>query len=83
LLVQSSPHDPNQKFSPAFQRISHFCLVTSPIVHPGYAGAMAAHVVQDRLHDMRQNAQLVHHRGCSRAAKIVHGPMGQRLSTGI
>ncbi|WP_283808091.1 MULTISPECIES: hypothetical protein [Bradyrhizobium] len=43
-------------FSPAFQRISHFSLVTSLIVNPGYARAMAAHVVQDRLYDMRQDA---------------------------
>ena len=70
-------------FSPAFQRISHFCLVTSSIVYPSYAGAMAAHVVQDRLHDMWQNAQLFRHRGCSCAAKIMHGPMGRRLSAGV
>src|ERR1700742_2833749 len=70
-------------FSPEFQRSSHFCLVTSPIVYPGYAGAVTAYVVQDRLYDMRQNAQPVRHHGCSRAAEIVNGPTGQRLSISI
>ena len=83
MLVQSSPHNPEQVFSPEFQRSSHFCLVTSPIVYPGYAGAMTAHVVQDRLHDMRQNAQPVRHHGCSRAAEIVNGPTRHRLSTSV
>ena len=83
VLVQSSRRNANQMLSPAFQRISHFCLVTSSVVYPSYARAMATNVVQDRLHDMGQNAQLFRHRGCSRAAKIMHGPMGQRLSAGV
>lgn len=53
---QSSPHDPTQIFSPAFQRISHFSLVTGPIGHPSYAPAVTARVVQDRFYDMRQDA---------------------------
>lgn len=70
-----APHNPKKMLSPSFQRISHFGLVSSPIVHPGYTGAMATHVVQHCFHDMRQNAQPVRHHGRSRAAKIVHGPM--------
>ncbi|MFK4728019.1 hypothetical protein [Bradyrhizobium niftali] len=79
-LIQSSPHDSKQIFRPAFQRISHFGLVTSPIVHPSDACAVAAHVVQDRFHDMRQDAQLIGHHGCRSPTKIMHGPMGEGLS---